>query len=142
MFLVDTDVISASSPLARKPVASAVAWLESRSDQLFISVVTVAEISDGIAKLRREKATRKAANLAAWLDTMIHLYADRILILDLETARVAGVLSDAARGKGHAPGFADIIIAATARRHGFTVVTRNGRHFLPMDVKVFDPLAD
>ena len=38
------------------------------------------------------------------------------------------------------PGFADIAIAATAQRHGLIILSRNVRHFAPMDVGVVDPL--
>jgi predicted nucleic acid-binding protein len=48
-------------------------------------------------------------------------------------------LADLARGRGHSPGFADIAIAATARRHDLTILSRNERHFAPMDVVVVDP---
>ena len=47
--------------------------------------------------------------------------------------------SDLARGRGHAPGFADIAIAATARRHDLTILSRNARHFEPMDAIIIDP---
>jgi toxin FitB len=48
-------------------------------------------------------------------------------------------LADLARGRGHSPGFADIAIAATAPRHDLTILSRNERHFAPMDVAVVDP---
>jgi predicted nucleic acid-binding protein len=115
--------------------------MDSHSAELFLSTVTIAEIEDGIAKAQREGATRKARDLTAWLETVLHLYADRILPFDLATARLAGSLSDRARGQGHAPGFADIIIAATAQRHGLTILTRNLRHFEPLGVPVHDPFV-
>ena len=59
---------------------------------LFLSVVTIAEIEDGIAKANREGATRKSRDLSAWLETVLHLYAARILPFDLAAARLAGVL--------------------------------------------------
>ena len=46
------------------------------------------EVEDGIAKARREGAHRKADRLAEWLDTLLHLYTDRILTLDVPIARV------------------------------------------------------
>ena len=46
---------------------------------------------------------------------------------------------DLARGRGHSPGFADIAIAATAHRHDLTILSRNKRHFAPMDLAVVDP---
>jgi predicted nucleic acid-binding protein len=108
---------------------------------LFLSAVTVAEIEDGIAKLRREGATRKSADLTAWLETVLHLYGSRVLVFDAPTARIAGVIADRAWGQGRAPGFADIIVAATAQRHGLTILSRNLRHFEPLGVVVIDPFA-
>src|SRR5258708_17743087 len=115
--------------------------MDTHSALLFMSAVTVAEIEDGIAKSRREGATRKSADLTAWLDTVLHLYGDRILAFDAATARIAGAMADRARGKGLAPGFADIIIAATAQHHGLMILSRNLRHFEPLDVVVIDPFA-
>jgi len=109
---------------------------------LFLSAVTIAEIEDGIAKLRREGATRKAAELGAWLETMLHLYEERVLAFDMPTARLAGAISDRARARGHAPGFADIAVAATAARHELTILSRNLRHFEPMGVWAVDPFAE
>ena len=115
--------------------------MEARSASLFLSAVTVAEIEDGIAKLRREGATRRSDDLTAWLETVLHLHGDRILAFDTPTARLAGALSDWARGQGQVPGFADIIIAATARQHGLTILSRNIRHFAPLGVPALDPFA-
>ncbi len=115
--------------------------MDHHSPQLYVSAVTVAEIWDGIAKARREGATRKAADLDAWLETLLHLYGERVLSFDAPTARVAGTLSDRARGQRQAPGFADIIIAATAFQHGLTVLSRNLKHFEPLGVRALDPFA-
>jgi predicted nucleic acid-binding protein len=51
------------------------------------------------------------------------------------------MFSDRARGQGQAPGLADIIIAATARQHGLTILSRNLKHFEPLGVRVLDPFA-
>ncbi|MBR1169243.1 type II toxin-antitoxin system VapC family toxin [Bradyrhizobium liaoningense] len=140
MYLVDTNIISAVSP--NRPVPAAlVEWMDAQSGILYLSVVTIAEVEDGIAKLRREKATRKSKDLAQWLNAVLHLYGDRILPFDMPTARLAGQLSDRARGLGHAPGFADIIIAATARQHALMILSRNVRHFEPLGVPVLDPFT-
>jgi hypothetical protein len=140
VYLVDTNIISAASP-ARPAPPALVEWLDAHSAALFLSAVTVAEIEDGIAKLRREGARRRSADLAAWLETVMHLYGDRILAFDAATARIAGSISDRARGQGQAPGFADIIIAATARHHGLTILSRNLRHFEALGVAVIDPFG-
>lgn len=138
MYLVDTNIISAMAPSRPVPLAP-VEWLDAYSASLFLSAVTVGEIEDGIVKLRREGARRRSADLAAWLETILHLYGDRVLAFDGATARIAGAISDRARGQGHAPGFADIIIAATAQHHGLTILSRNLRHFEALGVAVIDP---
>ncbi len=114
-------------------------WMDEHSGKLYLSAVTVAEIEDGIAKARREKALRKAAVLTAWLDTVLHLYGDRVLAFDIAAARVAGRLSDLARSKGLASGFADIVIGATAGAHGLIILTRNTRHFEPLGLATINP---
>ena len=139
MYLVDTNVLSAGAPSKARPAADLVSWMEQHSERLYLSVITVAEVEDGIAKARREAAHRKADRLAEWLETLLHLYSARILPLDVPVARVLGALSDQARGLGHAPGFADLAIAATARIRGYTVLTRNLRHFRLLAVPSHDP---
>jgi predicted nucleic acid-binding protein len=138
VYLVDTNVISATVP-ARPVPPALVEWMDVHSASLFLSAVTVAEIEDGIAKSRREGASRKSADLTAWLETVLHLYGDRILALDAPVARIAGAMADRARGQGLAPGFADIIIAATAQHYRLTILSRNLRHFEPLGVIVIDP---
>jgi predicted nucleic acid-binding protein len=139
VYLVDTNVLSAAAPTKARLATDLVGWMGRNSESLYLSVIAVAEIEDGIAKARREVAHRKAERIAEWLETLLHLYSARILALDVPTARVLGRLSDQARGAGHAPGFADLGIAATAQIHGYTVLTRNLRHFRVLGVLSHDP---
>ena len=141
MYLVDTNILSASAPTKTVPRQDLRDWMDRNSRHLFLSVITVAEIEDGICRSRRAGAQAKAGRLAEWLDTLLHLYADRVLPIDLATARRIGVLTDHARGQGHDPGLADVAIAATAAERGHMVLTRNVRHFAPLDVAVVDPYA-
>ena len=129
IYLLDTNVISAVAPTRKDRSTALVDWLDRASDGLYLSVVTAAEVRDGIAKAMREGASRKAEVLGKWWDAVEHLYAERILAFDLRAATIAGKLMDAARGAGHAPGFADIAIAATAQANGLTILTRNTKHF-------------
>ncbi len=138
-YLADTNVISAIAPLQPSSLLSL--WLEAHSDRLFLSAVTVAEIEEGIEKLRRVGSIKRAAALGDWLETLLHLYDTRILPFDVPVARLTGKLSDHARSQGQAPGFADIAIAATAQYHRLTVLTRNLRHFEPLGVNVIDPFT-
>lgn len=139
MYLADTNVLSAGAPGRKERSASLVAWMDAHADELFLSAVTVAEISDGIAKLRRTGSVSKAERLERWLEVVLHLYADRVLAFDIAAARVAGALTDRARAAGHAPGFADVAIAATAANRDLVVLTRNLRHFAPLQVRAHDP---
>jgi predicted nucleic acid-binding protein len=140
MYLVDTNVISAAAP-SRPELPALIEWMDAQSAYLFLSAVTVAEIEDGIAKSQREGAIRKSADLTAWLETVLHLYGERVLAFDTPTARIAGAMADRARSQGHSPGFADIIIAATAQHHGLTILSRNLRHLEPLGVAAIDPFA-
>jgi predicted nucleic acid-binding protein len=141
-YLVDTNVISAAAPTKAVTRPELIQWMDAHSTDLFLSAVTIAEIADGIAKARRESVERKAAALSGWLQTVLHLYGDRVLPFDAATAEIAGALSDLARGRGHSPGFADVAIAATALHRGLTILSRNKRHFAPMDVNVVDPFQE
>ena len=141
MYLLDTNVISALAPT--KNIDAHTEKLREafarNSDDLYLSVVTAAEIHDGIAKLFREGATRKASTIREWWATIEHLYGDRILPLDLKAAHTAGLLLDRARSQSHTPDFADVCIAATAMSNEMIILTRNLRHFRPLTIACVDP---
>jgi toxin FitB len=142
MYLVDTDVISAGAPSKAVSAAELLKWMDEHSTKLYLSVVTVAEIEDGIANARREMARRKATDLASWVETLLHLYGNRVLPFDVACARAAGELSDLARSRGLSPGFADIVIGATARTHQLILLTRKFRHFAPLDILTINPFQE
>ena len=132
MFLIDTDVLSALRKPERNPGIAR--WMaEQRTTDLYMSAVSVGEIERGIVRQRR-RDPQFAGRLAAWLDSVVSMYGERILPLDLAAARRWGRLSGAIGHEG-----ADLLIAATALEHGLTVVTRNVRHFEAAGVPVLDP---
>ena len=132
MYLLDTNVLSALR--RRQRHARVMGWVSTqRSNDLHVSVISLGEIERGIAQARR-RDPRFAALLGEWLDGLIKFYAGRILPIDLGAARRWGRVSQAV---GHQD--ADLLIAATALRHGLTVVTRNVRHFEPAGVPVLNP---
>lgn len=137
MFLVDTNVISSLAPSKRVEVKDLAVWLDRASPHLFLSVVTAAEVAAGIAKAEREGAVAKARSLAEWWQAVEHFYGEKVLPFDLRCAHLAGGLLD--QGRAHRPGFEDIAIAATAKAHGLTVLTRNLRHFVRLGVSALDP---
>ena len=140
-WLLDTDVLSAFAPGRHSIPPDAAAWFDDRTDELYLSAITAAEIEASIAKLFRTGATRRAETLRMWFDRIVAVYADRVLSFDLAAARVAGALGDAAQAMGRHPGFADVAIAAIAKAHELVVVTLNQRHFDPLGDEVFIPFA-
>jgi predicted nucleic acid-binding protein len=141
VFLVDTNVISAAAPARRAASLDVIAWMDRNTEALFVSVITIAEIDDGIAKARRLGARRKASDLGWWLEALLNLYGHRVLPFDVPAARFAGALADQARSDGVDCGFPDLAIAATANVHGLTVLTRNIRHFGRLPVPSMDPFV-
>lgn len=132
MFLLDTNVLSALRRPDRAPRVRA--WLAARSeDELFLSAITLGEIERGI-RLQEARNPGFAADLRAWLDRTMLLFADRILPFGATEARVWGRLSAEI---GH-PG-ADLMIAATALTHGATVVSGNAADFVATGVRLENP---
>lgn len=132
MFLIDTMVLSELRRRQRDP--GVVAWIRAqRQEDCFLSVVSIGEIERSIAR-RKTADPAFAAQLADWLDQLLWLHGQRLLPVDLATARRLGQLS---ADPGHHG--TDLLIAATALEHGLTVVTRNLRHFRPTGVATLDP---
>ncbi|WJH40290.1 type II toxin-antitoxin system VapC family toxin [Aliirhizobium terrae] len=140
--MLDTNVVSSLSPVSGDMSDGLARWLrvQSEQDKLFLSVVTIHEISKGITLLKRKGANAKADRLGLWLDTVKTNFSDRLIPFDAESAIVAGELEADALSRGFGPGMADAMIAATAKLNGLTVVTRNLRHFKPLEIDVISPL--
>lgn len=135
MYILDTNVLSAARRPERAPQVRS--WLATKpEDALYLSVITLGEIERGI-QLQVAKNPGFAHDLQTWLDRTALLFSDRILAFEVEDARVWGRLS---AELGH-PG-ADLMIAATALRHGATVVTGNVADFEPTGVVVDNPFQD
>src|SRR5437879_2531017 len=97
-----------------KPDSELRAWIERNSEHLFLSVVTVLDLSHGLTWLRHHRATEKASRLEAWIDLVCFYYHARILPVDIAVALRAGALITAARGRGASVDTEDAVIAATA----------------------------
>ena len=131
-FLLDTDVLSASRRPAR--AVAVAAWLRSKPEEdLYLSVVTLGEIERGIA-LQARRQPEFAAELRAWIDRTVRLFADRLLPFGPEEARIWGRLSAKLGHDG-----ADLQIAATALTQGAVVVTGNVSDFEPAGLEIENP---
>jgi toxin FitB len=130
MYLVDTNVVSE----ARRGTRAAVDWLKSvNPTDVHLSVITLGEIMRGIALKEKSDATA-AAQLTAWLQTLRHHYADRILPITDQIAVEWGRIA-ALRPRGDADG----LIAATAIVHDYMLVTRNVGDFEDTRATVINP---
>ncbi len=133
--LLDTCAISELRQKApRKSVLDAID--AAPSENLFLSVITLGELAKGISLLA--EGTRKN-NLQRWLIDLERYYGDRILPIDADTARIWGELTADAQKKGVQVGASDGLIAATARRHGLHVMTRNASDFEQTGVLLVNP---
>jgi predicted nucleic acid-binding protein len=131
-FLLDTNVISETR--RTRPDSGVTAFLAAADPAgLFLSVLTLGELRKGVEARRRTDPVA-ADQLGAWVDTIETTFADRVLPIDVATARLWGELS-AARSRP----VIDTLIAATAIRHGVTLVTRNADDFESTGVPLVDP---
>ncbi len=141
-YLLDTSVVSVLAPGREAFVPTPLGtWLQAHHQQLFLPAIAIAEMAQGIGKLRRAGGTERADRLDRWLDGLLAAYADRIVPLDAHAARLAGQMSDAAIAQGRHPGFADVAIAALAHHAGLLLLTCNLKHLEPLGVACIDPLV-
>lgn len=126
MYLVDTDVISEIRK-GEKANSGVRAFFESASRDgldLYLSVVTIGELRQGVERIRHRGDGNQANLLERWLNQVSKAYADAILPIDEETAHVWGRLR-----VPNPENPLDKQIAATALIHDLTVVTRKRRAF-------------
>lgn len=109
------------------------------SEDLFVSVLSLGELAKGMALL---PDGHKKRAFQIWLQTLERDYADRVLPIDLETSRIWGELTASAQKAGRMVPASDGLIAATARRHGLHVMTRNTADFEATGALVLNPWGD
>jgi predicted nucleic acid-binding protein len=132
-FLLDTNVVS---ELRRpKPHGGVLAWIETIDDaDLHLASVTIGEIQAGI-ELTREQDAAKAGEIELWLDQVSNSF--NILSMDARAFRCWAQLmhrqSDTL--------YEDAMIAAIAKGHHLTVVTRNVSDFSHFEVPLLNPFT-
>lgn len=131
-YLLDTNVLSE----ARKPQPNPGVreWLAGVPyDSLYLSALVLGEVRLGIERLRRRDPVQAAAH-EAWLATVREGYANRIVPV------TAAIAEEWARLNVPDPlPVIDGLLAATARTHGLTLVTRNVADFRRAGVALLNP---
>ena len=135
-WLVDTNVLS--KPTQKFPEAKVVEWLREQAGEYYVSSVTIGELTYGI---RRLPSGQKRRSLEAWLELTLDRLEGRVLALNSRLATEWGCLTAEMEAHGRRMPVADGQIAATARRHGLTVVTDNVDDFKHSGVKILNPFA-
>ncbi len=109
-------------------------------ERLYVSEVTFAEIRFGIELL--EDLARRA-ELQDWLAHKIRpMFEQRALPVSEDVMFKWRLLVETGRKAGHTFSQPDLIIAATALRHGLTVVTRDRSDYDHAGVPVLNPWTD
>jgi predicted nucleic acid-binding protein len=131
-FLLDTNVVSEARKRTANPHVKA--WLASvAGHELFLSVLVIGEIRQGIERMRRRDA-KQAGKYESWLATLLRDYADRIVPVDAEVAQEWGRLNV----PDPLP-VIDGLLAATAKARGWTLVTRNTADLAHSGVRLLNP---
>ena len=123
--LLDTCVISElwrkdGSKIVRKRVSML------KPDDTYLSVITVGEITKGIHLLSESKKKRELRNKLTLLENE---YQENILDIGIETIKIWGEILAVSQRKGKLVPVSDGLIAATAKRHGLHIMTRNVSDF-------------
>jgi len=134
LYLLDENVLRELHP---KGNANVHRWLATIDDtNLRLSAATLFEKRRGAEALRRRDPARSARLLAA-IDELEKLFADRIIPIDaLVVAEWTRLLGQKNKDRW------DLALAATARVHGFVLVTRNVDDFADRQVRLLNPFTD
>jgi predicted nucleic acid-binding protein len=136
-YLLDTNIIS--NVTRPDPSPALLAWMAERNDpDLFISALTVAEISRGVLE---KPAGKKRAQLETWFagpEGPQALFAGRVLSFDDRAALIWARLMANGTAKGRPRSALDMIIAAVAEANGCVIVTDNEKDFAGL--KFLNPL--
>jgi hypothetical protein len=138
VYLVDTDVISEGRKGDKANAGVRAFFRNAIRDNatLFLSVITIGELRQGVEVIRHRGDEPQAERLERWLGRVTSRYTDAILPFDEESAQIWGRLR-----VPHRENPLDKQIAATALIYNLVVVTRNTAHFEPTGARVMNPFT-
>ncbi|NMG09509.1 type II toxin-antitoxin system VapC family toxin [Brasilonema sp. UFV-L1] len=128
--LCDTNIISElTRPM---PNLGVVAWSETVTS-INLSVITIEEIYYGLT-------AKSNARIQNWFENFLFTHC-QILLITSEIAKCVGELRGFLRTQGKPRSQADILIAATAKIHSLTLVTRNIKDFEGCGISTLNPFS-
>lgn len=128
--LCDTNILG---ELARpKPSSGVLVWSQTVT-QIALSAVTLEEIEFGLS-------WKPNACIEKWFERFVADFCG-IVPVTTEIAAYAGRLRGKFQAAGESRSQADMLIAATAAVHKFTLVTRNTRDFEGCHIRLLNPFS-
>ena len=134
-YLVDTNVISEIRKGTRCNPGVSVWYATVVDEDLCLSVLVLGEIRKGV-ELLRSRDPQQAQVLEAWLDTVAEAFGERALPIEAAIAEEWGHLN-AVRPIPVIDG----LLAATAKVHSLTLVTRNEADVAGLGAAILNPFT-
>jgi predicted nucleic acid-binding protein len=135
-WLLDADVLS--QPAKRSGDKRVLAWLEAEKDACYTSSIVISQLAYWV----RTKEGRSRTELQRWLTQLLGAMEGRIYGFNVGVAHVWAEQQRTFDLAGLRMPLADSFIAATARKHGLTIVTGNDKDFKRPGLKVFNPFKN
>ncbi len=140
MYLIDTNIITEVRK-GRRCDGNVAAWYRAtRDDELFLSVLVVGEIRQGIERVR-PRNLRQAAALENWLDEILRSFSERVLpvnerVAQSSWARIASASIVSARA-GSTRRF--LLALSRASRHWSRSAWRRRSRYRARDIRKISP---
>ncbi len=135
-WLLDADVLS--QPAKKMGDPKVIAWIRAERDRCYTSAIVVAQLAYWV----RSKRGRQREELQQWLSRFLDAMQGRVHSVNVSVAHVWADLQQELEAAGLKMPLEDSYIAATARRHGLTIVTGNDKHFRRPGLSVFNPFKE
>lgn len=135
-YLIDTNILSELQKGERADLGVRAWYAKTRSEDLYLSVLVLGEIRQGIERLRRRDPDQ-AQRLEQRMTLIQARMEDRILPVSSAVAE--------RWGRNNVPDALPVIdglLAATALEHGLTLVTRNVRDVQRSGALLLNPFSD
>jgi tRNA(fMet)-specific endonuclease VapC len=135
-YLLDTCVVS--ELVAKQPNPRVLEWIDSIDpDGVYLSVITIGEITKGIEKLPQSK---RKLELSDWMENeFLVRFQDKIVVLDVGILVYWGNMSARLESKGRTLPVMDSLIAASVLEKKLVLATRNEADFEGTDVEIVNP---